>query len=48
LTSKNFSRERGSVADPAWMAKEAQKIVASDPNNSIKEIRQIRGNELKD
>lgn len=48
LTCKNYSRERGSVADPVWMANEARKIVASDTNAYIKEVRQIRGKELAD
>jgi leucyl aminopeptidase len=45
-TCKNLSRERGSVADPAWMAIEAQKIAASDKNGFIKEVKVLKGNEL--
>ena len=39
-------RERGSVADPAWMENEAKKIVDSDKNGLIKEFRVLSAQDL--
>lgn len=45
-TCKRLERTRGSDADPAWMAAEAQKI--ADKHPQIKEVRMITGKELVD